>query len=85
MAEGERAIGVRSQESGTRPGVREQGSVGRSQEAEGDEMAVQNVKELTVYKKAFRQAMMTSLNHEVGKMLGSMISNPERFLLTTDA
>jgi hypothetical protein len=48
-------------------------------------MAVQNVKELTVYKKAFRQAMMTSLNHEVGKMLGSMISNPERFLLTTDA
>ena len=32
-------------------------SSGKSQKAEGDEMAVQNVKELTVHKKAYRQAM----------------------------
>ena len=32
-------------------------SPGKSQKVEGDEMAVQNVKELTVYKKAYRQAM----------------------------
>jgi hypothetical protein len=27
---------------------------------------------------------ITLLNHEVGKMLGSMISNPEKFLLISD-
>jgi hypothetical protein len=59
-------------------------------------MAVQSVKELTVYKKAYRQAMayfitdkehaeMTALNQEVGKMLGSMIANPSKFLLTPDS
>ena len=58
-------------------------------------MAVQNVKELTVYTKAYRQAMryfsseehaeMTGLNQEMGKMLGSMIARPKRFLLTPDS
>jgi hypothetical protein len=47
-------------------------------------MAVQSVKDLTVYKKAYRQAMATALNQEVGKMLGSMIANPQKFLLTPD-
>jgi four helix bundle protein len=28
---------------------------------------------------------MTTLNHEIGKMLGAMIKNPEKFLLTPDA
>ena len=28
---------------------------------------------------------MTTLNHEIGKMLGSMIRNPEKFLLTPDS
>ena len=37
------------------------------------------------YISAEEHTEMTSLNHEVGKMLGSMISNPEKFLLTTDA
>jgi len=36
-------------------------------------MAVQSVKELT------------SLNHEIGKMLGAMIMSPEKFLLTPDS
>jgi len=30
-------------------------------------------------------AEMTTLNHEIGKMLGSMIRNPEKFLLTPDS
>ena len=30
-------------------------------------------------------AEMTALNHEVGKMLGSMIRSPEKFLLTLDS
>jgi len=28
---------------------------------------------------------MTTLNHEIGKMLGSMIRNPEKFLLTPNS
>jgi four helix bundle protein len=28
---------------------------------------------------------ITTLNHEIGKMLGSMIRNPEKFLLTPDS
>jgi four helix bundle protein len=28
---------------------------------------------------------MTAMNHEVGKMLGSMMKNPKRFLLTLDS
>ncbi len=29
-----------------------------------------------------KHAKMTALNHEIGKMLGSMLKNPEKFLLT---
>ena len=58
-------------------------------------MAVQSVKELRVYKKAYQQAMSffetskrfpaaTTLNHEVGKMLGAMIKCPDKFFLTPD-
>ncbi len=55
-------------------------------------MAVRDVKELTVYIKAYRVAMeffgisedvhaeLTSLNSEVGKMLRSMHEHPEKFL-----
>ena len=61
-------------------------------------MAIQNVKEMTVYQQAYRQAMdffsvskqffyeehttMTERNREIGKMLGAIIKNPEKFLLT---
>lgn len=32
-----------------------------------------------------KHAEMTALNHEIGKMLGAMIKNPEKFLLTPDS
>jgi len=32
-----------------------------------------------------QHAEMTALNHETGKMLGSMIKRPEKFLLTPDS
>ena len=55
-------------------------------------MAVRDVKELTVYIKAYRVAMqffeiskdvhaqLTSMNSEVGKMLRSMHDHPDKFL-----
>ena len=47
-------------------------------------MAVKDVKELTVYTKAYSSrevhAELTSLNSEVGKMLRSMHEHPEKFL-----
>ena len=53
-------------------------------------MAVRDVKELTVYIKAYQVAMdffstethaqLTFLNAEVGKMLRSMHDHPEKFL-----
>jgi four helix bundle protein len=30
-------------------------------------------------------ADMTALNHEIGKMIGALIKNPEKFLLTPDS
>ena len=36
------------------------------------------------YISAEEHAEVTSLNQEVGKMLGSMIASPEKFLLTSD-
>ena len=32
-----------------------------------------------------KHAEMTALNHEVGKMLGAMIKDPDKFLLTPDS
>jgi len=60
-------------------------------------MAVQNVKELEVYRKAYALAMdifelskafpaeerfaLTSFNHEIGRILGSMLNNPQKWLI----